>query len=750
MCDSVTNTCVACNQASGCDPNSQAPICFESAAQRECVQCVSDEDCPDSLVCSTDRTCVACNTNVDCPATAPVCDQDLNICAECSGSSLLSASACFGTRSICLSQVLNFVEEEAARAVASAATDICVQCVNAANMNYTCSSNQVCASSGDLAYSCVQCTNDGDCNSEQRPYCDVAKGTCEQCFEGKPCPDPFVCDIDARVCRSCLTNSDCVAKGGPNKFCNANTYQCVGCLDDENCGTGSFCESNICIFGCNNDQDCTSAAYPHCDIDINQCVECQQDADCGSSSTKPFCDVTASRDQCVQCVTDAQCGVSLNPKCNTGDNTCVQCLTNLDCIERGLSLPVCNTVGNICQECLAASDCDGESHRACQSGTCVECDSDDQCQGSSPFCDTQSFTCKTCLRDDDCPFGICQDGKCVQCITSADCADDVNSVCDTERNTCVQCESDSDCPSFSPVCDRTNPFKVACVGCINDADCSDTSTPFCSLETQRCVSCITNDDCASPTPTCSNNQCVVECLSSEDCSDCIGRPTCQIETQTCVECLSSDQCCEESIPICNADSNSCVQCLVNNDCSPERPVCGADNRCYQCETDAECIGIGVCQDNSCVSCTDNQQCQVSSQTNPVCDVEDNDCVECTSSIQCSDPHPICNFFTKRCVECENSGGTHWIFTLFCGVLQQQENNIHATHPVMFWVFLQIVHWVPQYVSTTVISMIASNVAMMETVKTQKGRHAIQRPKSVCSVWMTQHAQILLRSVIRLP
>ena len=29
-------------------------------------------------------------------------------------------------------------------------------------------------------------------------------------------------------------------------------------------------------------------------------------------------------------------------------------------------------------------------------------------------------------------------------------------------------------------------------------------------------------------------------------------------------------------------------------------------------------------------------------------------------------------------------------------------------------------------------------------ETQKGRHAIERPKSVRSVWMTQHAQILLR------
>ena len=55
-------------------------------------------------------------------------------------------SACFGTSTDGTIQVLNFVEEEAARAVASAATDICVQCVNAANMNYTCSSNQVCAS----------------------------------------------------------------------------------------------------------------------------------------------------------------------------------------------------------------------------------------------------------------------------------------------------------------------------------------------------------------------------------------------------------------------------------------------------------------------------------------------------------------------------------------------------------------------------------------------------------------------------
>eukprot|EP00889_Picochlorum_renovo_P006767 jgi/Picre1/33797/NNA_001276.t1 len=448
VCNTVTNTCVPCNEASGCDPNSQATVCFVSAAQRECVQCVSDADCPDSLVCSTDRTCVACNTNTDCPDTSPVCDQDLNICVECSGANLLGASSCFGTRPICLSQVLNFVEEENARAIASAATDICVQCVNAANMDYTCASNQVCASTGGLAYTCVQCTNDGDCDSEQRPYCDVPKGTCEQCFEGKPCPDPFVCDFDANVCRSCLTDSDCVAKGGPNEFCDTQTYQCVGCLEDGDCGAGSFCESNICIYGCNDDQDCTSAAYPHCDTDINQCVECVQDTDCGSSSTKPFCDVTASRDQCVQCVTDAQCGVSLNPKCNIGDNTCVQCITNLDCIERGLN---CIGIG------------------VCQDNTCVSCTDDQQCEAFSqtnPVCDVE-------------------DNDCVECTSSSQCPDE-HPICNFFTKRCVECENSRDCPLGTPICFYDGNFNE-CIECRDDGDCENPERQTCNPETKNAI-----------------------------------------------------------------------------------------------------------------------------------------------------------------------------------------------------------------------------------------------------------------------
>lgn len=199
-----------------------------------------------------------------------------------------------------------------------------------------------------------------------------------------------------------------------------------------------------------------------------------------------------------------------------------------------------------------------------------------------------------------------------------------------------------------------------------DSQCAGTSTPFCDFKTNSCVSCINSEQCSDPTPTCSNNQCVVECLENDDCTECKGRPFCQVDKQTCVECLSDDECCESGYPICNLQNYNCVSCLSDSDCSPQKPHCGADNNCYECLNDLQCPD-GVCKEKQCVSCTNDTQCIQDSPVTPYCNLDTDSCVECTQSSECPSIHPVCNPFQKRCVECENSGGTLFFSTL-CDLL----------------------------------------------------------------------------------
>jgi hypothetical protein len=57
-------------------------------------------------------------------------------------------------------------------------------------------------------------------------------------------------------------------------------------------------------------------------------------------------------------------------------------------------------------------------------------------------------------------------GKCVECLTHADCAD-AGMRCDPESFECVQCLKRSDCDEHL-VC-----IEGACAGCSNDAQCGD-------------------------------------------------------------------------------------------------------------------------------------------------------------------------------------------------------------------------------------------------------------------------------------
>jgi hypothetical protein len=124
------------------------------------------------------------------------------------------------------------------------------------------------------------------------------------------------------------------------------------------------------------------------------------------------------------------------------------------------------------------SGADAGKHTA-QAGPCI---SDGDCSRSAPFCNVA-------------------DGRCFQCMSSADCSGD--RVCRAETHSCEpRCLSNADCVGIDrPVCSATG----VCVECTTDGDCSG-ATPRCNPLNGVCVRCLVNTDC-SPT------RCIDDCYS---------------------------------------------------------------------------------------------------------------------------------------------------------------------------------------------------------------------------------------------
>lgn len=117
-----------------------------------------------------------------------------------------------------------------------------------------------------------------------------------------------------------------------------------------------------------------------------------------------------------------------------------------------------------------------------------------------------------CTIDRDCvksaPFCNVADGRCVQCMTTADCPD--GEVCRAETHFCEpRCQANEDCVGIDrPVCSATG----VCVECTSDMDCSG-ATPRCNPLNGVCVRCIQNTDCSpafcfDDCYSCVNNLCV--------------------------------------------------------------------------------------------------------------------------------------------------------------------------------------------------------------------------------------------------
>ena len=108
------------------------------------------------------------------------------------------------------------------------------------------------------------------------------------------------------------------------------------------------------------------------------------------------------------------------------------------------------------------------------------------------------------------------------------------------------------------------------------------------------------------------------------------------------------------------------QCSTHSDCTNEfsAPVCGGDNYCDVCTTDAECLSIfpgtkETCDVaiGRCIECTADSECN-DDISSPICELNSNDkvCRGCESDTECQTKNalfPFCDVASGQCHECVN-------------------------------------------------------------------------------------------------
>lgn len=109
---------------------------------------------------------------------------------------------------------------------------------------------------------------------------------------------------------------------------------------------------------------------------------------------------------------DVPCSVSEDcfAECDADPSRC-SCDTNFDCSS---DIPLCDGALGSCVECLNGANCVerfGDSFSSCSAGRCVQCQTNDDCEGEVVCTDGW---CGVCETDADC-FGptVCSSGHCL-------------------------------------------------------------------------------------------------------------------------------------------------------------------------------------------------------------------------------------------------------------------------------------------------------------------------------------------------
>jgi len=141
------------------------------------------------------------------------------------------------------------------------------------------------------------------------------------------------CHAASSRCVECLDDQDCATSERPH--CDTELFRCVDCTEDDHCMADARCDTveRRCAPSCTTLQDCAEAHA--CNDGV--CVACDRDVECREQDAGgPVCSVSGLG--CVSCREDAQCP---QPEiCDVLSGRCVACLSSKDCDEGTLCDPV--------------------------------------------------------------------------------------------------------------------------------------------------------------------------------------------------------------------------------------------------------------------------------------------------------------------------------------------------------------------------------------------------------------------------
>ncbi len=133
-----------------------------------------------------------------------------------------------------------------------------------------------------------------------------------------------------------------------------------------------------------------------CSADQMSCVPCQNKPPGTCTGATSACDSTSG--QCVECTNNEPCTVATKPICDLALKKCGGCKDNEACKAKNPMRPACLPGGD-CAECDKHLDCPMPAAAACEMNKCVPCTTDDQCAG-------RGFA-GLCLTDPDGKAGRC-------------------------------------------------------------------------------------------------------------------------------------------------------------------------------------------------------------------------------------------------------------------------------------------------------------------------------------------------------
>jgi hypothetical protein len=225
--------------------------------------------------------------------------------------------------------------------------------------------------------------------------------------------------------------------------------------------------------------------------------QCKSDKDCASRGL--LCSTVEHI--CVQCRYASDCGDA--ELCQRGSCVMIKsCKNSLDCVGDGAGRTVCDAAIRQCVQCIGAADCGGSAD--CVDGVCI------------PFTPCQnSLTCPSGL--------VCDSGHCVQCAVDDDCESGEKCASHQCHNACV---SDNGCTSLGLLCDRGKGYCVQCIGsndCAAGTHCADGACAHdaCIEGESRCqansvVACSPDGIWVSPSP-CSADAVCIETTGKAHC-----------------------------------------------------------------------------------------------------------------------------------------------------------------------------------------------------------------------------------------